>query len=496
MMRARTCLRLCLAAAAAISLASLAGCEIYFGDDDDDQCVQPPVFDDGQGHRNPHNGACEPFNSGGGGGCGDTFAFEAPVAFDWGDCPSFCEALDEQSCLASPECHATYVDCAPGGNCTGPWMFNECWDLPPSGGNYGGEQCQGLDAESCNRNADCVSNYHTGDSGQGYPSGGGPLTYDSCAPENGNFGGCFNQADCPDGTVCTAETECLPPPCPPGQACPDVCFGRCVPTQSACEGVECGAGYHCEETCGTMCDPATGMCGGDPTCQGACVPDQNLCPIQCPPDTMCQQVCGVCEDPNDPMCGECHPACVPVGGGACENTSCPMGQHCEEQCPVCDPLPDGTCPPIACTPVCVDDQPPPMCGPNACPPGTHCEVQCTTDAAGNVQCERACVPDMNGCANEMCPVGTQCVETCAPPPPGCMGGPIGCPPACTTECVPVQPATCETQQTAAACESVPGCEPVFTASCTPNPDGTFTCSGFTFVFCQDEGAPTPLPPMQ
>jgi hypothetical protein len=449
----------CIAAAVALAVGPLAGCEIYFGDDDD-QCVVPPT-EEGFGHRNPHNGACEPFDNGGGGGCfggDDTPAgtFEAPVAFDWGDCPSSCEQLGEQECLASADCHATYVDCAPGGNCDGPWRFNECWDLPPSGGNYGGEQCQGLDAEGCNRNADCVSNYHAGDSGEGYPSGGGPLTYDSCGPEGGNFGGCFSQADCPDGTVCTAETECLPPPgCTGGMDCPDVCFGRCVPTMNTCAAIDCAPGYHCEENC-MSCDPDGGPC--DPSCQGACVPDQDLCPISCPPDSVCQQVCGDCmdpNDPNDPMCGDCHPACVPVG----------------------------------------DDDPPPLCADDVCMAGTHCEVQCTADAAGNVHCERACVPDVDGCAPAMCPAGSECVETCVPPPPACMGGPVGCPPTCTIECVPTMPATCETQQSAPACESVPGCEPVFTATCTPNPDGTFTCSGFTFVACQDEGAPTPLPPM-
>lgn len=260
---------LCLAAT---FVAPLAACELRFGGDDGDDCIEPPVFDDGQGRRNPHNGQCEDIGGGGGGTCGGGGdwggAAEAPIAFDWGDCPSACEALGEEACLASADCHATYVACPPGADCA--WQFNECWDLPPSGGNYGAEQCAGLDAESCNRNADCVSNYQDGDSGEGYPSGGGPLDYDSCAPEGENFAGCFSQADCPDGTVCTAETECLPPPgCMPGEACPDVCFGHCVPGQNACAGVDCGPGYHCEESC-TTCDPM-GNC--DPSCSGSCVPD-------------------------------------------------------------------------------------------------------------------------------------------------------------------------------------------------------------------------------
>ncbi|HVV83402.1 MAG TPA: hypothetical protein VHE35_09995 [Kofleriaceae bacterium] len=480
-------LPLCLAA---VLVAPLAACDIYFGDDDGHQCVEPPTFDGG-GHRNPNNGACEPF--GGGGGC--AVAFDA-ISFDWGDCPSACEQLGEQACLASPDCHATYVDCAPGGDCQNGRMFNECWDLPPSGGNYGAAQCQGADAESCNRNADCVSNYHVGDSGEGYPGGGGPLTYDSCAPEGGNFQGCYSQADCPDGTVCTAETECLPPPdCMPGQACPDVCFGQCVPSNDACAGVDCGPGYHCEEQC-AACDPQQGPC--DPSCAPACVPDGGVCPIACPPNSECETVCGDCNDPTDPMCGECHAECVPLGGDACANTSCPMGQHCESECPVCDPPPNGQCPdPPVCFPECVDDEPPPpppVCDDTTCMPGTHCEVECTMNADGTPHCQSACVPDGNACGAMDCPPGSDCVQTCTPPPPGCEGGPMGCPPVCTATCVPAQPATCETQTTAQACEAVAGCEPVFNATCTPNPDGTFTCGGFMFSHCQEAGATPPLPP--
>ena len=108
---------LCLAAL----IAPLAACELHFGGDDDDDCIEPPVFDDGVGRRNPHNGQCEPIGGGGGGGCGGDWggAFEAPVAFDWGDCPSACEALGESECLASADCHATYVECPPNADCAG-----------------------------------------------------------------------------------------------------------------------------------------------------------------------------------------------------------------------------------------------------------------------------------------------------------------------------------------------------------------------------------------
>lgn len=468
--------RLCLAA---VLVAPLAGCSIYFGDDDDD-CVEVPPGD--QGVRNPWNGVCEEF--GGGGGCG-VFAAEAPIAFDWGDCPSACEALDEQACLASPDCKATYVECGPNQDCLSHW--NECWDLPPSGGNYG-PMCEGLDAETCNRNADCASYY------QRDPATG-QLAFSGCHAE-APVQGCFSDEECPTGTTCTADTECLPPPgCMPGGACPDVCYGRCVPISTSCNVVDCVPGTHCVEEC-TACDPTQPMC--EPTCTATCVPD---------------------------------------GPQVCDNVTCPMGQHCEPLCHPCDPLPGQDCPPPTCEPMCVADPPPPTCNAVDCGPGAHCEIQCVADPAGTMVCGPVCVPDGNSCAGTVCAPGTHCVETCAPPPPGCMGGPIGCPPTCTIACVPNDPGTChgpvlcdslppacpmgtlpgvrdgcwsgyciplaacespppaacETLATEAACQAQVGCEPVYTASCTLRPDGTWSCNGFAFNHCQSTAMPPPMP---
>lgn len=41
--------------------------------------------------------------------------------------------------------------------------------------------------------------------------------------------GCYGDADCADGEACNAAEVCLSPPgCYPGDACPAVCYGRCV----------------------------------------------------------------------------------------------------------------------------------------------------------------------------------------------------------------------------------------------------------------------------
>ena len=206
---------------------------------------------------------------------------------------------------------------------------------------------------------------------------------------------------------------------------------------------------------------------------------------------------------------------------------------------MCDPLPDGSCPPVACHPLCVPDGPP-SCENVMCPPGSHCEQECMAGPNGEMVCRPVCAPDGGSCAATLCGPGTQCVETCAPPPPGCMGGPIGCPPVCTVACVPIHdpgtctgpvacdalppacpmgtlpgilngcwsgyciplaaceqppPAACETLATEAACQAQAGCEAVYSATCTQNADGSFSCDGFMFARCQpDVIAPPPMPP--
>ena len=53
----------------------------------------------------------------------------------------------------------------------------------------------------------------------------------ACASES--FQGCYSDEECGSGFDCTADTECLPPPgCGPGDTCPAVCYGRCVPDGS------------------------------------------------------------------------------------------------------------------------------------------------------------------------------------------------------------------------------------------------------------------------
>ncbi|MBL8626567.1 MAG: hypothetical protein JNK64_34945 [Myxococcales bacterium] len=529
---------------AAVVATTASACTLYFGDDTgDDDCL----FDgaaEAAGLRNPQTNQCE-FIGGGGGGCGaqPTPAFDqagAPAPVDWAQCFTSCEGLDEQSCFAAPECRATYTQTDPSQG--GFRFFSGCVGIAPSG-PVTGEACQGLDGYGCSRHNDCVAIYGSTDLPNDGYSGSGVFT--SCEPEPGTQG-CFATADCPTGYTCTTEQGvCDPPPgCDPstGMACPAVCFGQCVPAGGSCAAIDCGPGFHCEELC-TGGGPAGGAESDSPippgTCTATCVPDQQMCPIECPPDSACVEVCPPCGYPGDPSCGQpCHFECQGVPPSTCTGFDCGPDAHCEERCFPCDPLPDGSgCEVPVCEPFCVPD-PTTECGPDTCMPGSHCEIQCTPVDPNNPMgpmggCTATCVPDPGqGCAAIDCGPGTHCEETCAGPP---CGDPAGCPDVCRGECVPdgpgqcngvvicalpppacpigttagvaggcwsgycipdsqcgdPPPATCEDVTDEMTCRSRVECAPIYTGVCTPNPDGTWTCVDTVFTRCESRVMPLP-----
>jgi hypothetical protein len=200
-------------------LVFVTGCDLYFSDGDDDQCLNLPAAEEiapALELRNPDTGLCEPFGS----GCDDPCAAcEAAIPQpDWGQCFSGCEGLDEGTCIDSPSCRAVYnafsdVDVPP--------QYLDCWSIAPSGPVTGA--CDGLDADECSRHADCSAFYDE------FDGAGGPLTFFACKAEHQL--GCFGNEDCANGEHCTtSDGECNPPPgCDPGESCPAVCFGRCIP---------------------------------------------------------------------------------------------------------------------------------------------------------------------------------------------------------------------------------------------------------------------------
>jgi len=228
-----------------------AGCEWYFGNDDDcnynDGAFAEP---DQAGFRNPQSGQCEYWGGGGGGGCGDYFAVGLQAAPDWAMCFSQCTGLDEQSCMDTSGCRAVYRGNCPEGLDCGvleEWTYAECWATAPSGPVQGGV-CEGLDAYECSRHDDCVARHYPNGAGcNGTEADCAPGTglydptgvgaFNSCASEN-QATGCYGDDECGEGERCNASEVCLPPPtdadCDPsfpdcGGNVPTACYGHCVP---------------------------------------------------------------------------------------------------------------------------------------------------------------------------------------------------------------------------------------------------------------------------
>ena len=233
----------------------LAGCDLYF-DGGDDDCKAYPEVDQAQ-YRNPETGQCEGF---GGGYCDDPCgicAYDVAIP-DWGACYSQCDALDENSCIATAGCYAAYLNPTRVPPDMDLDKFQGCWAVAQSGPAPGA--CSGLDAHECSRHDNCSAIY-----------------IEQLGPDDQSTG---------------------------------MRFGSCVPEQgNSCGGIDCGANAHCEEQCST-CDPDTGM--DCEKCGPVCVPDDDACDlIDCADGYECVQVCDEM-DPNNPDCGVCRVECVPT----------------------------------------------------------------------------------------------------------------------------------------------------------------------------------------
>ncbi len=335
---------LCTSALLAL-LSGAGGCTLYFGGGDDgDDCVYEGAADEALavGYRNPDTGVCEDWWGGGGGGCGyygddaDAEAADPAPLPDWAMCWGYCEGLDEASCLGTSGCRVAYSGEA----------FYGCWGTAPTGPIQGGG-CEGLDAYSCSLHDDCTAHYTGGLTDDGVWE---ETRFSFCANEPWAVG-CYSDLECPGGYTCNAEEVCgSPPGCggEDGGACPDVCYGTCVPAGGGCEAVDCGMGSHCELECYDPCDsdspePMGGGCA--PVCNPACIPDTWLCEgVDCGAGNHCEEVC------TDSIPGSCWSSCVPdAPTPTCEEltdeTACDARAECT---PVytgygctCDP--DGSC---------------------------------------------------------------------------------------------------------------------------------------------------------
>lgn len=152
-----------------VSLVALAGCSLYWDEDNDGtpdagECVldggsQGSVF-----LRNPDTLQCVDF--GGGSrpcvpGCPcenlkpDDTADQAPAP-SWGVCGGPCDSLGEAECLGAFECRAAYDrDCFLGtGPCTALQPFLGCFALSQQ---FSSGVCEGLDSWSCSSRSDCIA---------------------------------------------------------------------------------------------------------------------------------------------------------------------------------------------------------------------------------------------------------------------------------------------------------------------------------------------------
>ena len=143
------------------------GCALYGSGDDDGAVVE---CDDNGGYmapaqttRNPATGSCEapgvgtscdpgPVLPGGPGGDGE--APDRVPPNDWGACSSYCDGLDELTCVVSDGCRAVYVAYPTDGPSGGVRAYAACWAVAPSGPSRGGI-CEGLDAYGCSVHDDC-----------------------------------------------------------------------------------------------------------------------------------------------------------------------------------------------------------------------------------------------------------------------------------------------------------------------------------------------------
>jgi hypothetical protein len=239
-------------------------------------------------YRNPQTGTCESFGSGGGGnvGCGDyggpDHADEAdPFTTDWGLCNTDCEAMDEDTCLASDHCRGIYTPgCAVAADapCDMPDMpgdpvFQACWSKAQSG-PFEDTRCSDYGADECSRHVECIA-VHNFDASTGLGDVGFIRCDDEPAPVDP--GSCSEPVscdegppDCPVDTIPGRRDGCWTGFCIPVDECPDLPGCDALATEAECVArPDCDPYY---TGIGCDCDPATDVCTCDEWVYESCGP--------------------------------------------------------------------------------------------------------------------------------------------------------------------------------------------------------------------------------
>jgi len=136
----------------------LAGCHLYFTEDDEGDRLEEPKPDpcgrepDSALLRNPDDGTCE-FHRDVNVGCNETCGSCEPVPRpDWGLCESSCTGLGEGTCMGTADCQAIYSDFPPQGTYVACWQISGVGSAPPLV-----QTCEGLNAYTCARLDTCTS---------------------------------------------------------------------------------------------------------------------------------------------------------------------------------------------------------------------------------------------------------------------------------------------------------------------------------------------------
>ncbi len=289
----------------------------------------------------------------------------------WQSCDNPCAGLDENSCSSDPSCTPEYDsagDCAvdlpkplpvdvDGG------IGNSYPSVPPSActRHYAGckpvpvipDRCMGLSFDRCEATPGCRPLFGgvpcACDDPNGMCACPAIAQYVGCVvDEDPPPVGCTSDNDCGGGSHCsTSDGDCRPPAgCGPGQACPAVCTGICVPDAGCASDADCLPSETCQDS-GLWCPtPLPGMGGGSGG-SGGSMTDPSQPPVppimtgcgQCVPRT----TPGHCYDPNtdELWCRSLPPTC-PTGttagfdnhcwtGSCIPNSMCaPVSNRCED----------------------------------------------------------------------------------------------------------------------------------------------------------------------
>lgn len=301
------------------------------------------------------------------------------------DCDE-CESCVGGNCV--PKCPSNFcID----GNCTGCLIDSDCTEPNHCCSDEG--QCVCCPGyiwdpftETCIVQPDCVTSRDCPDCYNCVETVGGKKCEPTTCPPG--YIAYFDGVKC-----CHRECNCSNPSCPAGQYCVEILNGKCICTDSPCQGPCSGP-----EDCGNGCGCLDGQCVD---CKNLNCDTDNECEralgCECTSNNTCQKTNNCtnqpCVTPSDcpHNCGCKNNDCVDCGDFICsEPDHCPFGCYCDQGIGKCRPNP---CVEVYCE---TGDECGPGCG---CDPTSNRCIPCSS-----VNCDYC--EDLSGCH---CPDGS-CVE--------------------------------------------------------------------------------------